>query len=251
MHKIPNTAFASIGERITINLFFPGLYSIDRLGPQLTQTEMATLYQSIIRPAAIAIAPTAKASWPLSYTTEMFRTTQSSGTHSLGSVLIAADDVHTFGFRVIGLLQSEQWGQDAFFFTEVRGHKDASRHNPQGLAEPHELFMARSQVDLGKMADGLDLEVLMTMNNAPNVCCVDVGLEASVEGSSVFWRTDAHHRILKEMFPTWDEQKLRRHTDHHANYKRDLVAQFTQISGFRYEVCHLYLHPESHSHKIF
>ena len=101
-----------------------------------------------------------------------------------------------------------------FFFTEVCGHKDASQHNPKGLAEPHELFVAWSQVDLGKMADGLDLEVLMTMNNAPNACWVDVGLEASVQGSSVFWCTDAHHLILKEMFPTWDEQKLCRHTDH-------------------------------------
>ncbi|KAF8317832.1 uncharacterized protein EI90DRAFT_3167791 [Cantharellus anzutake] len=155
-----------------------------------------------------------KSSWPPSYRTEMFQCSHSGGGLSFGSVLVASDDAALFGDEI-----------------------DACRHAAKAPSEPAEEFEVWSEVELRKMAGGLDLDEMMVTNDRFNACYVDVGLEVSTTDNSVFWHMDAHHLILQEMFPTWNEAILHAHTRPlHKNYKRDLVAQLTEISGFRYEV---------------
>ena len=213
------------------------LFSTERTHVWLSQTEMATLYNFIIRPAAIAVAPTSKASWPISYSAEMFWTQTATGHHSFGSVPIAAADVFTFGTEIQHRLGQHDWGQQAFFFTDVRGYKDVSRHNAQPRNEPDELFLMRSEVELGNTAIGLDIDVLAGMNSEEERCYVDVGIEVAVPEHAVCWRSDGHQHVLKEIIPDWtDEECQRRTSKHHAHYRQDLLAQFTEVSGFRLTV---------------
>src|SRR5260370_3992558 len=121
---------------------------------------MANLYNLVVKPAVLGLSPTAKASWPRFYSVEMFRILLSSGQHTFESVLIAEDDVHDFAMEVIRLLRRQAWGWKAFYVTEVHGHKDASWHDPQTSGED-EQFRRHSEVNLRKMADGLDVDVLL------------------------------------------------------------------------------------------
>jgi hypothetical protein len=198
---------------------------------------MKMVYDTIIRPAAITIAPRAAASWPVSYEQELFRTQTTSGSHAFGSVIIAAPDVPQFGIEIRRLLGQQPWGQQAFFLTDVRGHKDASRHDAQPQNEPDEVFITRSEHELARMTAGLDLDMLRGMDSEEESCYVDIGIEVTVPGHTVCWRTDGHQHMVQMIIPGWTDRECHHRTQRgYDRYRRDLLAQFTEISGFRLEV---------------
>jgi hypothetical protein len=237
LHRIPNVGLGSLSERTSIKVFFPMLHDRERPNVALSQGEMKLWYDIIVRPAALAVAPAAAASWPVSYDAEMFRTQTTSGSHAFGSVMLAAADIPTFGNQIQYRLAQQDWGRQAFFLTDVRGHKDISRHDAEFDNESNELFLSRSELELENMTLGLNLGALYQMNTVDNWCYVDVGIEVKVERQSVFWRSDGHQHLLAEILPDWTEEERQRRTERrHSNYTRDPAAQFTEISGFRLTV---------------
>ncbi|KAF8312596.1 uncharacterized protein EI90DRAFT_3022918 [Cantharellus anzutake] len=179
---------------------------------------MKMVYDTIVQPAAITIAPRAIPDtdhfwWPRIWIY-----------------------VPQFGIEVRHLLGQQPWGQQAFFLTNVCGHKDASCHDAQPQNKPDEVFITHSEHELARMTAGLDLDMLSSMDSEEESCYVDIGIEVTVPGHTVCWQTDGHEHMVQMIIPGWMERECHHRTQWgYDRYRQDLLAQFTDISGFRLE----------------
>jgi hypothetical protein len=229
-HQIPNALLGSLGGRTFINVFFPMLYSKHRSSTVLSPPEMQRWYDSVMRPAAFAVAPIAAASWPATYDAEMFKRACGG---ALQSVSLEAADVPALGAEIQCRLADQDWGQGAFFLTISGGQEDFQSDDGGG-----QLSVVPHFEDLvGSVTQGLNLDMLYAMDTTDDGCYVQVGTEVMVDGHSVFWKTKGQKYLLEEIFPRSTVEEREKWTQRHYNgYTQEPVSQFTEISGFRFKV---------------
>ena len=134
---IPNIGFATTGNSHVVRLCFPGLYEQGQnnaLGRELTQREMAQVYDEALRPSMMEVVPFGISHWPRSYKTEMWRAWMKSGSYTFKTIDVDVDALDELSAVLIQKLDElpGEWGKDAYFLHEYKGVKGRTPHGLDG-----------------------------------------------------------------------------------------------------------------------
>ena len=228
-HKVPNIMLAKNGERDAVRVFFPRLYSKERKDVCLTQDEMRDWYNKGIRPAAMEICPESAGDFPPSYNAELFRASKANGGFALGSKPLPGWSAVAFTNALRRHLSSNHvnWAEGMLFQLQVKGMKGASYH----------------ACDIDAASDALEVFLQDYNTDAEGEWFIDVGLEFSIPGRALQWRTDSHYHFINYLFtnrlaqqyPTPEfVQSLT--TLGSKYYARDLSSHLAELSGCRCDV---------------
>ena len=224
-HHIPNCQLGQFGARHGINIFFPRLYTKERISPRLSTDEQATLYNKGIRPSVDELLPFEKNDWPANYEGEIFRAARRRGGISYQTKVINDMVVNSFVDTIRTKLVEHgiDWGQGAFVIHMVRGMKASTRHSVSRQAAMEELKKFLREMDIDPDYD--------------NDCWyIDVGLEISSEEDNCFqWLTTSHPSMLEWILGLPEHDAIRLGTFGSTRYQRDISSHLPQLSGCRVE----------------
>lgn len=111
-------------------MFFPNLYQPGHTrdsGLQLTNNELADIYNIAIYPAAYEAAPHKDTHRPTRYESELGRTFAGKK-WDFRTFDIGHRDLERFGRLVLRKLQAIPWAKDAFYFVDIQNRKGATSH---------------------------------------------------------------------------------------------------------------------------
>lgn len=220
-------AFAKVGIRGKINLFFPRMYEA-RTEPGdegeqpardvwLTQEELALIYDKCIIPTVKAVLPEHLSHFPVTYAAANQLYRDQFGRHRLGSIDLPTHKLSAFTTALLRNLNQIPQFMDAFFYHELRGLKGATQHAP-----------AQAYQSLEHL-----LNTTFQSNLDPSRWWIDVGIEASSPERILLWRRDGHELVV-------------RHTLQHAcgadmENDTDLVQQAVSGTGYSVDInSHMY-----------
>jgi hypothetical protein len=186
----------------------------------LSQTTLARIYDSCVRPAVIAVNAIDQSHWPVSYAAAMIQNRGEGGRFHYSSVDIASYCLEEFGTNLIELFERHNDFKDAFFLHELRGTKGVSLHNPSDEMERRDA-----------------LDHLLGFLDAGSVhfddWTIDVALEIRHAGHVVQWLTNAHRRIFEFVLPSASQDQISAILHSKKQYKCDVSAQLRDLGGFR------------------
>ena len=160
-------------------MIFPALFS-ENCSVQLDAEKKAQIYDDGILPALIV--PEDAQNWPLTYENALFRAKNKTGTHQFGTRPLSLWDVEAYGLSLRHHLTGKHaWAQDFVYMVQIKGVKEANRHNPE---------LQDAQQALDRFTE--------SVNTQNGIWFVDIGLEISEEDKAYQWRTDSHAIILVE-----------------------------------------------------
>lgn len=153
--------------------------------------------------------------WPSSFKNEAFRARNHRFGFQNGSRVIADSDIPLLSRTLIDKLAELPMGADVLFMTQVRGVKDATRHesNEEAAEECLDTFLAHLDTEVGAWL-------------------VDVGFEFQDGGRALLWRTDAHSGIVESALQATAADAARM-LSVASRYSIDIASHILGISGFR------------------
>jgi hypothetical protein len=207
--------FATVDERTLIRILFPGLVAEGR-NVHLNDEEKRSVYEDGILPSLREIAPENAANWAPLYAAAAWRAAGRGGPQ-IGTHPFPGYSVPALGDLIIQKLQrAHQWASGMRFMIQIRGVKEAHKHNPTAR-------MANFELD--RLLDNFDHE--------NGQWFVDVGYEIAEPGFAYLWRTDAHSRIVEAVAGLDEGAARQQASPARRTYKRDINAHLVDISGFR------------------
>jgi hypothetical protein len=220
-HTIPNVAIATFGGggRGLIRIAFPALYS-QNCNVQLSGDHKAAVYNGGILPALRECCPEDAQNWPPSYQDAMFRAKNKSGSFQHGNRAFSQWEVSEFSESLTRNLQQRyQWARDLIYMIQVKGVKEANRHNPN----PHD-----AEVSLQRFLSDFD--------TSSGSWFVDVGLEISERGKSYQWRSDSHHVVFREALDLSEATAAAVSRRSNRAYFRDISSHLLDLAGCRVDL---------------
>lgn len=197
---------------------FPALYNQEHPSDihPLTQEQLTVLYNDCIRPAVAYVRYSEVAHWPVSYDAEFKRLSSRRGLGQ-STYPISTEILSEFGEALLENLQALPWGAGAFFFHQIRGIRAVYQH------------------EIDQSDD--TLQALLDAHFIPNSInthhfWVDVGMEFMDHNRVLWWRADAHWRIIQQVLNI-SEQDARRAVQS-ARYSFDAACQLSAIGGCRF-----------------
>jgi hypothetical protein len=257
LYTIPNIPLAKISARVTIFLFFPGLWT-KRSATPISDSQVKEVYEQVIKPAAVRTNRVDAGLWPTSLDGERFR---SGGSQSM--IQMPSPCVTRFGDLVIQLAKEHlDYGENTFFLVDVRGHKSLSRHalmDGSQSSDHNESYSdgedSRAQAWIQSASDPalrsfckeLDMAGLYEGVYDDVEAWIDVALEVQEESGNLMtaWRTSHHvvlvKRILGEIDLDSDDPEVEAQLEEEMKasghqYIQDPTSTLTGISGFRFKV---------------
>jgi hypothetical protein len=198
-------------------MIFPALYS-QNCRVQLDADQKAQLYNDGILPALVV--PEDAQNWPPTYKDAMFRAKNKNGTHQFGTKPLSSWDVGEYGMNLrLHLTRKHTWARDFVYMIQIKGVKEAHRHNPN---------LQDAQYALQQFTENLDAR--------DGTWFVDVGLEISEEENAYQWRTDSHATILEEATGLSQEDSVRLTNVSSRHYQRDRSSHLLDLSGCRIDL---------------
>ncbi|KAH0825740.1 hypothetical protein J3R83DRAFT_9955 [Lanmaoa asiatica] len=220
-HKVPNVCVAQIGARHCVHLFFPALMQAAEDRADLSDDQLAAIYDRGLYPAICHLAPELATNWSPSYAAAKLRARNLNGTYQIGTHPFPGDAAHRLGYTIKRYLQTAlPWADGCMWMIQIQGVKEANTHTPNDFLESYNSF--------GALMDGLVRELILQGQS-----WVDVGLQISEENHVLQWRTDAHHFLAKEFSDLSQNAAARLCTLPSRSYHRDYVAGLVDLSGFR------------------
>ena len=215
---------AKTDERTAIRCFFPRLYSAQRTDVHLSQDELTQWYEHGIRPALSQMFPESIGDWAPTYKAELFRTSKQKGGFALGTKPIPDWSALIFGQALRNHLRINQihWADDFLFQIQVKGMKTATFHacNQDAAQQAWDHFVRDYDIAI----DGQWF--------------ADIGLEFSIPGHALLWRTDSHYFVIEYLFPHNSHEFYAKLSNLNSRYyKRDLSSHIADLSGCR---CHVF-----------
>jgi hypothetical protein len=198
---------------------FPGLF-MDGGSAHLPAERKAEIYDDGIIPALTQVAPEDVQNWPPTYKDSLFRARNRTGTHQFGTKALASWEVDDFIRRLTeSLSQRHDWAREAVFITQIKGVKEAHRHNPN----PRDSDQA-----LTEFLSGIDA--------SEGTWFVDVGLEISEPTKAYQWRTDSHATIIRHTLSVSHQAAIQSTNVSSRNYSRDLSSHILDLAGCRVQL---------------
>ncbi|OCH83591.1 hypothetical protein OBBRIDRAFT_742938, partial [Obba rivulosa] len=219
-HHIPNVPLATVDNRHIVLIMFPSLVNLDHFAQKqpLTREQNEQLYEDCIRATVLELLPGEEGHWPHGYTAEMQRIRARDSRLRFGTQQIPSALAHDFGERLLVHIRQKTWGRAAFFFHQIRGVRGATQH------------------DFDDRVDAMEglLGIFNTSDIHVENWWVDVGYELQANGRVLWWRTDAHWRLLRYALKLDDlDAEIATRS---SGFTKDLACQLTEVSGFRMEV---------------
>jgi hypothetical protein len=219
--KIPNVAIATFsgGSRGVVRILFPALF-VEGQTVQLHADRKADLYNNGIIPALTHVNPEDVQNWPPTYEDSLFRARNKNGTLQYGTRPLASFDVALFSQELKRrLTETHAWARDMVYLIQIKGVKEANRHNPNDYD---------SETALQHLLSNLD--------TSSGTWFVDVGLEISEPEKAYQWRTDGHAAVLQHALSVNRAQATRATSSTSNNYERDISAHLLDLSGCRIDL---------------
>lgn len=152
----------------------------------VTDAQMAELYDEAIRPAAQDILSDSVHDWPTSFKAAQFKDRNHGAGFANSGVIIAERYLQNFDQRLRGRIRDHDdlilWAGDYFWGTEIRGVKDSFYHPMTAPEEQRHHILG---------------EVTQDVDTSYGDWYIDVGLEFIIGGQALLWSTDAHSRVLQ------------------------------------------------------
>ncbi|KAG9308932.1 hypothetical protein JVU11DRAFT_11396 [Chiua virens] len=220
-HKIPNVCIAQIGARHCVRLFFPALAQAAEGHSELSEDQLAAVYDRGLYPAICHLTPELATNWSTSYITAKLRARNLNGTYQMGTHPFPGDTAHRLGSMIKRNLQDAlPWARGCLWMVQIQGVKEAHTHTPAD-------FLA-SRASFEMLMNGL-MRGLIRRGQS----WVDVGLQISEANHVLQWRTDSHHHLAKEFSDLAQDAAARLCILPSRSYSRDYVAGLVDLSGFR------------------
>jgi len=207
--------------RNTCRLMLPSLRNRldDKNRPDLTIPTLVQreLYNDCVRPAALSVEPGEAGHWGASYDAEIVRQRGPGGKLSYGTQRLPAESVSAFGRHLMDAVNEKDWGRGAFFFYEFRGTRGATTHDRVAHRDALRAFI-----------DVLDAEEIDLTH-----WFVDIGCELQSPGQVLWWRKDAHWRVISHCLGL--EPAEAQEIASSSRLCKDAPCQLSDIAGFRLE----------------
>lgn len=220
-HKVPNVCVAQIGARHCVRLFFPALMDAAEGRVDLTEEQLAAVYNHGVYPSISYLAPELATNWSPSYAAAKLRARNLNGTYQIGTHPFPGDTAYRLGSTIGRSLQAAiPWADGCMWMVQIQGVKEARTHAPHDFIASHSSF--------SDLMDGLIQRLILQGQS-----WVDVGLQVSEENHVLQWRTDAHHFLVKEFGGLTQNAAARLCRLPSRSYYCDYVAGLVDLSGFR------------------
>lgn len=208
-------------------IFFPKLYEPHGTA-QMSQEDLATIYDHCVRPTVAEILPSHLAHWPLNYKACQMTSRDKHSKFHFSSFEVPPDLLAEFAGQLRDRLHAYERFQDSFFLHEFRGLKGGTSHDPDDDDKADEyLNQIVEPLDLAQLGDPPDLSSWW----------LDIAIEVSAPDRVIQWREDAHGEIVQYMLPSisfsevWKVLKSK-------SYHPDVSTLLYDLAGFRAEVPH-------------
>lgn len=190
---------------------------------------MAAFYEQIVRPAVSAAAPHSLSNWPSDYDAERFRATREETGQIVRTTRIIKKEAG-FAFleaifqRFRGDHPGLEFARGGFLAIEVRGVKDATRHDvptsPRDTRPHRAWHEAFNFVNLSRINTGF-IEAF-----------VDVAITVTLPGYCLAWKKSSHPALIAKA-SGYSEQAARAVMRDRAHHHTDLTNLMLEIAGFR------------------
>jgi hypothetical protein len=182
--------------------------------------EQAVIFDAGIRPAIAQLLPENVQNWPATHHDAVWRARNHQRGLQYGTIPVPNWLVEDLGPAIRERLEGQHpWTQDMVFMVQMKGVKEATRHNPT-------VAMAAQQLD----------QLLQPLNIHDGTWYIDVGLELSQQGLAYIWRSDGHRHILANMLPLALNRATSATDPNSWGYQQDLSAHLMDLSGCRVDL---------------
>ncbi|KAF7974465.1 hypothetical protein HWV62_12106 [Athelia sp. TMB] len=218
-HTIPNICIAKTSERTTIRVQFPGL-AREGYPTGLEAEHKAAVYDTGIYRAIARVSPEAVTNWSADYQSALWRASKGNNQHQYSTHAVSRENTAAFFAEFRRLMTREHpWAAGMVFMVQIQGLKEATQHSCD-RAE------AEGQLNL----------LLHPFYLQEGAWFVDVGLEISIPGQCLQWRSDGHLPLLQRCLDISYEDALAATKLQNRKYCRDMAAHLPDLSGFRVEL---------------
>lgn len=181
-----------------------------------SQEYLATLYNDCIRPAITLVRHSEVAHWPVSYDAEYKRLQTPNGLGQ-STYPVSSNIIQQFGEELMDNIHDQPWGVGAFFFHQIRSVR---------AVYPHQSHESNNT-----------LQRLLNYHFIPNSVnqyrfWVDVGMEFMKTSKVLWWREDAHWRMIQRVLNLSEQEARRAVTS--SRYTFDAACQLTEVGGCRF-----------------
>jgi len=220
MH-IPHLCFAAAKEhRSSTRIFFPALVDWDNFPTcyRLTERERAKIYEIMRKTVINTVGAGEAGHWRPTYEAEVARASKGGSTAPEKSgQLIPGGKVAAFGRLLLQRIQKLPWGKGAYFFLEKRGTRGGVQHQQRYHEEKLEEYLSCINQDL------INKESFW----------IDVGHEIQAIDTVLWWRRDAHVKLLAEALGMEEDSPTVKSIIKSTSFYMDEACQLTQAAGFR------------------
>ncbi len=195
--------------------------------PQLTQGDLADLYNKGIHPAVLAVLPEQIPRWPPSYASALSLSRDTRSQLHYATLDIPAGKVAAFGEALRQNLANHPRLKDAFFMIEKRGTKGmftfdyASRATSARI--PWDKFVG--DIDIG------DVDEEQNFRGGGWYC--DIGVEVRRPGHVLHWLEESHAILLQKALPLLGSEGRRILQGKPRQFQVDVAAHIFRLAGFR------------------
>jgi hypothetical protein len=215
---IPHVMLGQAGPRSAIYLMLPALAGRKPSTNWNIRKDVLEELYGCVRKAAIRVVHAGEAGhWLPTYDAELRRARKSSGQLQTSGRLIPPSKNREFAAELMKNLEMYTWGDEAFFFNQLRGMRGSSLHRKVDQVLGLSKFL--EDFDFGR-------ESLVEW-------WIDWGVEISLAGSVLWWKREEHERIIAKILNLSEEVVKTEIMDRKSKYWFDDACQLTEVGGFR------------------
>lgn len=221
VHLIPNCCIFKGGHRSQVRVLFPDLYEPGR-EPKLEKEHLQWIYDDAVRPTVAQVLPDRISHWPLTYERAIQLQKDNRGRFHLHTIDIPEDVLPVFAEYFTARFTAQCLVGRMIFHVEYRGTKNGY------------LFDWDSDDDRKAARDQLLEGIDFAEQESQNIqnWYIDVGLELSLPGHVLQWRTEGHENVIVAAHTSMSEARAANVIASSA-YSQDLSAHLFELSGFR------------------
>ncbi|KAF7426823.1 hypothetical protein PC9H_009192 [Pleurotus ostreatus] len=211
---VPNVLLGKYNDRHQLRIFFPSLWSETQSSVKLTSEKAEMLYDDILYPTVVTVAPALAKDWPTSLEVERFRSRTTRSAFQNTAYILSADIISLFKHELSRRLQEHEFFKHAVFCTHIQGIKASTMHDMSALS---------ADIALTRMLEDFD--------TVQGLWWVDVGLEIQDGDRAILWRKDAAPNLLSYVLGNTLDEAGR--IVHSTQFQEDVNSHLLEVAGFR------------------
>lgn len=234
LHRLPHLGLGTVGDKITVYLFFPGIFSGSSDTNPISSLRQSQIYDLMLE-CVREYLPSRASHFPPSTDAEMARAfVLSSGRYDLRTVDIGQHYAENWSTSLREKIVSHpNLGGEAFYLIQIRNTKGSTVHQ---VLRPSADEFSMNEWETQELVAFGDLFKNLTyswqeLSDPEAKWHVDVAIEISSSQHTVHWYRPSHFSILQYVLRI-SEDTARNYQRGHA-FKTDAVSSLSDCAGFR------------------